>query len=114
MQRMKVLAVAIVAFGVLLLGADLAYTGWNSDAKVNVEGTVVSIPWIVIDNVNSAPDCNPTIAIAVPPYTSFELYQNTLESNTNLLTLSAQPSPVGFCRGQVTQGLEAMSFGNFD
>jgi len=69
MRRMKILAVAMVALGVLLLGTDLAYTGWDSNAKVNVEGTVVGIPWIVIDDVNSAADYHPTIAIAVPPYT---------------------------------------------
>ena len=72
MRRMTVLALAMVAFGVLLLGADSAYTGWKSKAKVNVEETVVSIPWIVIDHVNCAFDCNPTITISVPPYTSFE------------------------------------------
>ena len=73
MRRMKVLAVAMVAFGVLLFGTALAYTGSDSNAKVNVEGTVVSIPWIVIGNVNSPAACNPTIAVPVPTYTSFEL-----------------------------------------
>ena len=70
--RMNVLALAMVAFGVLFLVTDLAYTGWNSNAKVNFEETVVSFPWIVIENVNSASDCNPTITISVPPYPSFE------------------------------------------
>ena len=69
MRRMKVFAVAVVASVVLLLGADLTYTGWDSNSNVNVERTVVSIPWIVIDDVNSAADNNVTIAIAVPPYT---------------------------------------------
>ena len=72
LRRMKVLAVAMVALGVLLLGTDLTYTGSNSNAKANVEGTVVSIPWIVIDDVNSAADHHPTIAISVPPYSPFE------------------------------------------
>lgn len=86
MRRMKVLAVAMVALGVLLLGTDLTYTGQDSSANVNVEGTAVGIPWIVIDDVNSAADYHPTIAISVPPFTPFEwtqLDQNTQESNTN-------------------------------
>ena len=86
MRRIKVLAVSMVALGVLLLGIDLAYTGPDSNAKVNVEGTVVSIPWIVIDDANSAADYHPTIAISVPPYTLFEGTQedqNTQEPNTN-------------------------------
>lgn len=73
MRRMNVLAVATVAYGVLLLCIDLTYSGGNSNAKANAERMVVSIPWIVIENVNCTHDCNPAIAIAVPPYTSFEL-----------------------------------------
>ncbi len=38
------LAVAMVASGVLLSGADLAYSGSDSTAKVKVEEAVFSIP----------------------------------------------------------------------
>jgi len=69
MRRMKVLAVAMVALAVLLLGADLRYTSRDSNANVNIERTVVGIPWISIDDMNSAAENYLTIAIAVPPNT---------------------------------------------
>ncbi|MCH8988464.1 MAG: hypothetical protein IIA92_06620 [Chloroflexi bacterium] len=80
MRRMKVLAAAMVVLGVLMLGADLAYTGSDSNAKVNVEGPVVSIPWVGIDDLNGAAGYYPTFAIAitVPPYIPFSEFQKRL------------------------------------
>ena len=69
MRRMKVLAVAMTASVVLLLGPDLMYTSRDSNANVNIARTVVRIPWIVMDDVNSASEKYFTIAITVPPYT---------------------------------------------
>ena len=92
---MKVLAAAMVVLGVFMLGADLAYTGSNSNAKVNVEGPVISIPWVVIDDLNGAADYFPTFAIAitVPPYTPFSEFQK------RFITRQANGEPTAFANG---------------
>lgn len=107
MRRIAVLGVSMLALGVLLLGRDLAYTG-GSNANVNDEGVVVSVPWILIDEVNDAAvyppqsvisisrvvigDVNseandhPTIAISVPLYPPLETthsHEIAQESDTN-------------------------------
>ena len=98
MRRIKVLAAAMVVLGVLMLGADLAYTGSDSNAKVNVEGPVVSIPWVGIDELNGPASYYPTFAIAitVPPYTPFSEFQKRLiarQSNVEITIFANKEQP---------------------
>lgn len=88
----------MVVLGVLMLGADLAYTGSDSNAKVNVEEPVVSIPWVGIDDLNGAADYYPTFAIAItaPPYTPFSEFQKRLiarQANVELTAFANNEQP---------------------
>ena len=65
MWRMKVTAVTIVVLGALMFGAMVAYAGWGWNAKVNIEGTMVSTSWSVADG-SGANDYNAVITLDVP------------------------------------------------
>ena len=64
MWRMKVTVVTVVVLGALLFGAAVAYAGWGWNAKVNIEGTMVSTSWSV--DGAKATDYKATIMLEVP------------------------------------------------
>lgn len=65
MWRMKVLAVSMVLLGALLFGSVVVFAGWGWNAKVNIEGTMISTSWSVTDDVNGAADYHADITITV-------------------------------------------------
>ena len=65
MWRMKVTAVSLIVMGALLFGSVVAYAGWGWNAKVNVEGKMVSMSWSV-DGVKGKTDNNAVITLDVP------------------------------------------------
>ena len=65
MWRMKVFAVTVVVLGALMFGAMVAYAGWGWNAKVNIEGTMVSTSWTV-DGANGSTDHKALIELYVP------------------------------------------------
>ena len=66
MWRMKVTVVTIVVLGALMFGAVVAYAGWGWNAKVNIEGTKLSLSWAVTDDVSGAADYHAVITVKVP------------------------------------------------
>ena len=65
MWRMKVTVVSVVVLGALLFGAVVAYAGWGWNAKVNIEGQMVSTSWTV-EGANGSTDHNALIEMYVP------------------------------------------------
>ena len=72
MWRMKLLTVSVVVLGALLFGAVVAYAGWSWNAKINIEGTMISTSWSV-DDVTGAAGYHATITIAVPSGTDINV-----------------------------------------
>jgi hypothetical protein len=64
MWRMKVTAVSLIVLGALIFGSVVAYAGWGWNAKVNIEGTMVSTSWTV-DGANGSTDHKALIELYV-------------------------------------------------
>ena len=64
MWHMKVLAVSVVVLGSLLFGAAIAFAGWGWNAKVNIDGTMISTSWAV-DDVTGARDYHAEVKVSV-------------------------------------------------
>ena len=80
MWRMKVSVVSVVVLGALLFGAVVAYAGWGWNAKVSIEGTMVSTSWSV-DDVTGAKGYHAEITVAVPSGTDVNVIKTAPTEN---------------------------------
>ena len=48
-----------------MFGSVVVFAGWGWNAKVNIEGTMISTSWSVTDDVNGAADYHADITITV-------------------------------------------------
>ena len=84
MWRMKVSVVSVVVLGALLFGAVVAYAGWGWNAKVSIEGTMVSTSWSV-DDVTGAKGYHAEITVAVPSSTDAKIIKMAPTENVKLI-----------------------------
>ncbi|MDA0264419.1 MAG: hypothetical protein O3A93_09035 [Chloroflexi bacterium] len=75
---MKAIAISVVVLGALLFGAVIAYAGWGWNAKVDVNGTVVSTAWTVVGDEDGANNYRAKIKITVPEDADAEIVETAV------------------------------------
>ena len=98
MWRMKVITVTVVVLGALMFGAMVAYAGWGWNAKVDIEGTKVSMSWAVTDDVSGAADYHAKITLTVPSGTDVNVIKVSPTEDVFVL-------PGGSCSGGMISGM---------
>ncbi len=66
MWRMKVTVVTVVMLGALMFGAVVAYAGWGWNAKVDIDGTLISTAWTAKHDHSGPSDVSAEITVVVP------------------------------------------------